>query len=114
MSELKKELSELTDAYVGHKYSKEGVLRTNIIDQWLEQTLLYEKAKAELLIAQNSRQELNERYVFFAPVGTTIKQKERMINFTERNYLTVLHSYNEALLRKKNLEMNLRYTEGAE
>ena len=28
-----------------------------------------------------------------------------MINFTERNYLTVLHSYNEALLRKKNLEM---------
>lgn len=105
LSELKKELSELTDAYVGHKYSKEGVLRTNIIDQWLEQTLLYEKAKAELLIAQNSRQELNERYVFFAPVGTTIKQKERMINFTERNYLTVLHSYNEALLRKKNLEM---------
>ena len=105
MSELKKKLSELTDAYVGHKYSKEGVLRTNIIDQWLEQTLLYEKAKAELLIAQNSRQELNERYVFFAPVGTTIKQKERMINFTERNYLTVLHSYNEALLRKKNLEM---------
>ena len=105
LSELKKELSELTDAYVGHKYSKEGVLRTNIIDQWLEQTLLYEKAKAELLIALNSRQELNERYVFFAPVGTTIKQKERMINFTERNYLTVLHSYNEALLRKKNLEM---------
>ena len=105
LSELKKELSELTDAYVGHKYSKEGVLRTNIIDQWLEQTLLYEKAKAELLIAQNSRQELNERYVFFAPVGTTIKQKERMIKFTERNYLTVLHSYNEALLRKKNLEM---------
>lgn len=28
-----------------------------------------------------------------------------MINFTERNYLTVLQSYNEALLRKKNLEM---------
>ena len=42
----------------------------------------------------------------FAPsVGTTIKQKERSINFTERSYLTVLQSYNEALLRKKNLEM---------
>ena len=37
--------------------------------------------------------------------GTTIKQKERSINFTERSYLTVLQSYNEALLRKKNLEM---------
>lgn len=105
LNELKKDLSDLTDAYVGHKYTKEGASRTNIIDQWLEQTLLFEKAKAELKIVQNARQELNERYVFFAPVGTTIKQKERTINFTERSYLAVLQSYNEALLRKKNLEM---------
>lgn len=105
LSELKHELNELTTSYIGHKYTKEGASRTNIIDQWLEQTLLFEKAKAELQIVQNARRELNERYVFFAPVGTTIKQKERIINFTERNYLTVLQSYNEALLRKKNLEM---------
>lgn len=105
LTELKQELNDLTTAYVGHKYTKEGVSRTNIIDQWLEQTLLFEKAKAELQIVQNARQELNDRYVFFAPVGTTIKQKERSINFTERSYLTVLQSYNEALLRKKNLEM---------
>lgn len=105
LSELRQELNKLTDAYVGHKYTKEGASRTNIIEQWLEQTLMFEKAKAELQIVQEARQELNNRYVFFAPVGTTIKQKERSINFTERNYLTVLHSYNEALLRKKNLEM---------
>lgn len=105
LSELKQELNDLTTSYVSHKYTKEGASRTNIIDQWLEQTLLFEKAKAELLIVQNARQELNDRYVFFAPVGTTIKQKERSINFTERSYLTVLQSYNEALLRKKNLEM---------
>ena len=92
LAKIKQELNDLTTSYVGHKYTKEGASRTNIIDQWLEQTLLYEKAKAELLIVQNARQELNERYVFFAPVGTTIKQKERSINFTERNYLTVLQS----------------------
>ena len=105
LNELKQELNELTTSYVGHKYTKEGASRTSIIDQWLEQTLLFEKAKAELQIVQNARRELNSRYVFFAPVGTTIKQKERSINFTERSYLTVLQSYNEALLRKKNLEM---------
>lgn len=105
LNEVKKELNDLTDAYIGHKYTKEGASRANIIEQWLEQTLLYEKAKAELLIVQDARRELTEKYVFFAPVGTTIKQKERSINFTERNYLTVLQSYNEALLRKKNLEM---------
>ena len=104
-SELQKDLNNLTDSYVGHKYTKEGTSRTNIIEQWLEQTLANEKAKAELLVVQNARRELNDRYVFYAPVGTTIKQKERTINFTERNYLTVLQSYNEALLRRKNLEM---------
>ncbi len=102
---LQKDLNHLTDSYVGHKYTKEGTSRTNIIEQWLEQTLANEKAKAELLVVQNARRELSERYMFYAPVGTTIKQKERTINFTERNYLTVLQSYNEALLRRKNLEM---------
>ncbi|MDD3037753.1 hypothetical protein [Bacteroides sp.] len=105
MNEIRQELSELADSYIGHKYTKEGVSRTNIIDQWLEQTLLFEKAKAELQIVQSSRKDLDERYIFFAPVGTTIKQKERSINFTEQNYLRILQSYNEALLRKKNLEM---------
>lgn len=105
LTELRQELNTLTDAYIGHKYTKEGASRTNIIEQWLEQTLLFEKAKAELQVVQEARRELNNRYVFFAPVGTTIKQKERSINFTERSYLTVLQSYNEALLRKKNLEM---------
>lgn len=105
LTEIRQELNLLTDAYVSHKYTKEGASRTNIIEQWLEQTLLFEKAKAELQIVQEARRELNNRYVFFAPVGTTIKQKERSINFTERSYLTVLQSYNEALLRKKNLEM---------
>lgn len=104
LSELKQELNDLTTSYVSHKYTKEGASRTNIIDQWLEQTLLFEKAKAELLIVQNARQELNDRYVFL-PCGYHHQAKERSINFTERSYLTVLQSYNEALLRKKNLEM---------
>ena len=70
-SELQKDLNNLTDSYVGHKYTKEGTSRTNIIEQWLEQTLANEKAKAELLVVQNARRELNDRYVFYAPVGTT-------------------------------------------
>lgn len=105
LAEVREELSKLTDSYIGHKYSKEGVSRTNIINQWLDQTLMYEKAKAELNIVQQARSELNGRYVFYAPVGTTIKRKERSISFIEKNYLTMLQSYNEALLRKKNLEM---------
>jgi uncharacterized protein involved in exopolysaccharide biosynthesis len=102
---VKKEMSQLIDSYVGGQHTKEGSARNAIILQWLEQKLLHEKAAAELQVAQEARQRLNDRYVFFAPVGTTIRQKERSINFTERNYLSVLQSYNEALLKRKNLEM---------
>lgn len=44
---------------------------------------------------------MDAKYRFFAPVGTTIKRKERLINFSEQNYLANLKSYNDALLRKK-------------
>ena len=100
-----KELSNLSDKYISGKQTKEGIAKTNIVEQWLTQTLALEKAKSELDIIQRSRADLNDRYVFFAPVGSTIKRKERNINFTEANYLSLLKSYNDALMRKKNLEM---------
>ncbi len=105
LSKTKEELTKLSDQYVNHKYTKEGVSRNNIIDQWLEQTLLFEKSKSDLRIIRQSRRDLDNRYAFFAPVGSTIKRKERYINFIEQNYLSLLKSYNDALMRKKNLEM---------
>lgn len=105
LGELKQELNDLTNSYVGHKYTKEGASRINIIDQWLEQTLLYEKAKAELLVVQDAPPGIERPLCVFRPCRYHHQAKERSINFTERSYLTVLQSYNEALLRKKNLEM---------
>lgn len=105
LSNTRKELSDISDKYISHKYTKEGLTKGSIVEQWLDQKLIYEKAKAELDIIRQSRQNLDEKYVFYAPVGSTIKRKERTINFTEQNYLSILRSYNEALMRKKNLEM---------
>jgi len=98
-------LEKFSDRYVEHLHTKEGIAKSSIVEQWLEQILVYEKAKAELDVIHRSRQDLNDKYVFFAPVGSTIKRKERLISFTEQNYLTTLKSYNDALMRKKNLEM---------
>lgn len=105
LTETKNNLTEISNQYVDNQHTKEGVNTKNIITEWLAQLLLYEKSKVELEIIQKSRQDLNDKYIFFAPVGSTIKRKERNINFTEQNYLTILKSYNDALLRKKNLEM---------
>nr|WP_321521481.1 hypothetical protein [uncultured Macellibacteroides sp.] len=100
-----KELSEISNQYVENKQTKEGISKSAIVSQWLDQVLLYEKSKSDLQVIQKNRRELNNKYEFFAPVGSTIKRKERNINFTEQNYLSVLRSYNDALMRKKNLEM---------
>nr|MBP9602457.1 hypothetical protein [Lutibacter sp.] len=105
LNKTTKELSSITDRYVENKQSKEGIAKSNIVNQWLEQTLALEKAKASLNVVKKSKEELKEKYVFFAPVGSTIKRRERGINFTEQNYLSLLKSYNDALMRKKNLEM---------
>ena len=105
LSSARKELSDISDKYIAHKYTKEGLSKGSIVEQWLDQTLINEKAKAELDIIRKSRKDLDDKYAFFAPVGSTIKRKERTINFTEQNYLSILRSYNDALMRKKNLEM---------
>ena len=105
LNQTRKELSELSNKYVENKYTKEGIAKENIIEQWLEVTMQYEKAKSDLQIIQQSRIDLNEKYRQFAPVGSTIKRQERNITFIEQNYLSVLKSYNDALMRRKNLEM---------
>jgi uncharacterized protein involved in exopolysaccharide biosynthesis len=105
LAKAEKKFSEVSDAYLEHNYSKEGLIRTDVVTQWLEQLLLFEKAKAQLNVIQTAIQQLNDRYVFYAPVGSTIRRKERAIDFTERSYLGTMDSYNAALMRKKNLEM---------
>lgn len=105
LSKARKELTAISNHYIENQYTKEGVTKQSILEQWLDQTLLFEKAKAELDIIRDSRTELDGKYVFYAPVGSTIKRKERVINFNEQNYLATLQSYNEALMRRKSLEM---------
>lgn len=105
LDQARQDLSVLSDKYVEHQYSKEGIAKNNIVEQWLDLTLRFEKAKSDLVIVQNSRIMLNDKYRDFAPVGSTIKRQERNISFVEQNYLSVLRSYNDALMRRKNLEM---------
>lgn len=105
LSNAQKEFTTIANKYQRHQYTKEGIAKDNIIDNWLTELISFEKNKADLKVMNKARQDLNDRYVFYAPVGSTIKRKERSINFTEANYLSLLKSYDDALMRKKNLEM---------
>lgn len=98
-------LYNIADTFTAHKYSKEGVDQRSILSLWLEQLLIHEKAKADLAVIQESQEANGEKYAYYAPIGSTLKRKERDINFKESNYMNFLTNYNSALMRKKNLEM---------
>ena len=51
-----------------------------------------EKASAELAVLERRRSELDQEYLHFSPIGSTIKRKERSIDFLERSYLSILSS----------------------
>lgn len=82
-----------------------GVKANKMIDNWLEQVLLLEKAKAMANAQDIMQQRLDQQYLFYAPIGATIDRKERHIGFIEGNYMEMLKALNAARLRKRNLEM---------
>ena len=98
-------VSELTKTINENKYSKEGIVSDRFVQDWLAQTLELSKAKAQKEVMEKWRRELNEKYTYYAPIGSTIKSKEREIDFTERTYLSLLEGLNSAILRLRQLQM---------
>lgn len=52
--QTRRDLSEISNQYVAGQYTKEGLNKGTIVEQWLDQLLLFEKAKAELKIVQKA------------------------------------------------------------
>lgn len=99
------EINEFLSTYSGQKFTKEGISSDNIINQWFSELMKNIKSEAELKVLEKRKLEIDEEYLFYAPIGSTLKRKERQINFLENTYLNILHNLNSALLRKKNLQM---------
>lgn len=100
------DLRSILNNISNQKYTKDGYPTSNFVTQWLDELLKNEKASAELKVLNQRRNELDEQYLHFSPIGSTIKRKERSIDFLERSYLSILTSLNTARLRLKSLEMN--------
>ena len=82
-----------------------GVKANSMLDNWLEQVLQLEKAKAMATAQDIMQKKLDDQYMFYAPIGATIDRKDRHISFIEGNYMDMLKALNSARLRKRNLEM---------
>ena len=96
--------------------STNNVSYETLISQWLDQIVLAEKTKAQMEARDIMRENLNEDFLYFSPIGATLGRKERHIGFTlgrkerhigfvESNYMSTMGALNAAILRQKNLEM---------
>lgn len=96
-----------TAASIDHKKNtKEGIKADDILVQWLDELLRYEKSKAELEVMKMRRKQLDAQYEHFSPVGATLKRLEREVSIAEQKYLELLHSLTLALLKQKSLQIS--------
>lgn len=97
---------DFIERYSTQKYTRNGYPNANYVVQWVDELLKLEQAKADIEIINNFKDELDQMYSHYSPIGSLLKRQERSINFTEQNYLSVLSSLNTARLRLKSIEMN--------
>ena len=100
-------VTQLTKDIEASIYSTEtGVKANDMLSRWLEQLLLLEKTKAEQSATNIMKENLDQQYLYYAPIGATLDRKARHITFIEGNYMEMLKALNAARLRQKNLQMS--------
>jgi hypothetical protein len=87
-------------------YTKEGVAAPDFIDRWFKAQIDNARSGAELKVMEQRSKYIDNIYVHFSPIGTTLKRKEREINFEEQVYLSDLMGLNNAKLRRKSLQVS--------
>jgi len=100
-------VSQLTKDIEAATFSTETGIRANdMLAKWLEQLLLLEKTKAEMTATDIMKTNLDNQYLFYAPIGATLDRKTRHIGFIEGNYMEMLKALNSARMRQQNLRMS--------
>ena len=107
LNETTQKVKELSHSLEASNYSTDtGVRANSLIDRWLEQVLLLEQTKAELGAQDIMKENINNQFLFYSPIGATLSRKDRHIGFIEANYLQMLSALNAARLRQRNLQMS--------
>ncbi|MBT8186870.1 MAG: hypothetical protein HKP38_09255 [Croceitalea sp.] len=112
-NQIKNNLTNKVDQLYSTDYDTKTLASTDILTDWLNNTIEYEGTKAQLKLMDQKRLEFKKLYQVFSPLGATMKRLERKIDIAEREYLSLLHSLGLAKLRQQNVELksNLKLIE---
>ncbi|HPE56803.1 MAG TPA: hypothetical protein P5514_11355 [Bacteroidales bacterium] len=103
---LKSQMQQTIDSLHFYENTKEGLRVDDIINNWLQNVIAFEEAKAKLTALEIRRGELEETIKHFAPLGANLKKIEREIDVFEREYLSLLHSLGLAKLKQQDIELS--------
>jgi len=88
------------------RYSKEGLVKTELVERWMEEMIVVAQSRASLEVLNDRRAEYIKFYDEFAPMGSTLQTLEREVDVAENEYLELLHSLNQARMRQQNIELS--------
>ncbi|MCH8553964.1 MAG: hypothetical protein LAT76_02330 [Schleiferiaceae bacterium] len=86
-------------------FSIEGIPLSEILQEWLHVFLERERQLSTLTVARETREFIERRVDYFAPLGAELKKLEREVTVHENQYLSILHGLNQANLQKQSSEM---------
>jgi uncharacterized protein involved in exopolysaccharide biosynthesis len=105
LNKSESDLYNITANISSIEMSKEGVALESLVQNWLTQILLNEKSKAELEVYKKRRQQLDDEFSRYTPIGPNLKRLEREISVTENSYQTSLNHLAQARLQQKDIQM---------
>lgn len=113
--ELKDQIKFYVDQLYLYSHSTQGMPIKTLLDEWLENTLTYEEAKAALIVLARRKMDFVRTYQKFAPLGAMLKRIEREIKVAEQSYLELLRSLNAARMKQQRLDMqtNIKVVDAA-
>lgn len=99
-------IRDIVETHYNYNHTIEGIETNKLLDQWLKKIIEFEETKANLEVFKQRKQEFDELYDQYAPLGTTLGKLEREVGISEKQYLSLLHGLNMAQLRQQNVEMS--------
>lgn len=102
---IKTDIEQMMYNLVGQQSTKEGLTGKQLVTDWLNNLILYNREKVNVELYKQRLNEIDFQYDNFTPMGSNIDRLERQISVFEREYLEVLHGLNQAKLRQQNIEL---------
>jgi uncharacterized protein involved in exopolysaccharide biosynthesis len=82
-------------------HSRSGLAGTRIVESWLQRVLAVTEASARVGMLEDRLASFQERYRTLAPLGSRLSGIRREVDIAENQYLELLHSLNQARLKRK-------------